>query len=265
MGWNIRKRKEILPGVRLNLSKKGFGVSVGPEHTKISLSPGKRLTTNVGLPGTGIRYTKVINTKKTGTSNDQVDPNDVAILNRAVSNESDEIPGLEPLEQSRFAVEPRDYDEWKTTFTDIQELVDALSLVKKGEKNNLLCPDFPVKEREVAFIKVDGGLTNFDAIPHVDVGSVYVTNQRVIFMGAKKTLEWKFENMTTPLPVEGKGVMCFQCTDHQGISGVRVFPENWQKFNYFTLMIFAARDNLESVLQQAKTHLHSYEGLNPQK
>ncbi|MBI3428459.1 MAG: DUF4236 domain-containing protein [Actinobacteria bacterium] len=64
MGWNVRRSKKIAPGIRLNLSKKGLGVSMGPKHSKISISPGKRITTNIGIPGTGVRYTKVINSKQ---------------------------------------------------------------------------------------------------------------------------------------------------------------------------------------------------------
>lgn len=64
MGWNVRRSKKIAPGIRLNFSKKGLGVSIGPKHSKISISPGKRITTNVGIPGTGVRYTKIINSKQ---------------------------------------------------------------------------------------------------------------------------------------------------------------------------------------------------------
>lgn len=63
MGWNIRRSRQIAPGVRLNLSKNGLGVSVGPKHAKISVSPGRRVTTNIGIPGTGVRYTKVVSAK----------------------------------------------------------------------------------------------------------------------------------------------------------------------------------------------------------
>ena len=60
MGWNVRRSKKLFPGVRLNLSKNGLGVSIGPAHSKISFSPKGRVTTNLGIPGTGIRYTKRI-------------------------------------------------------------------------------------------------------------------------------------------------------------------------------------------------------------
>ena len=64
MGWNVRRSTKIAPGIRLNFSKKGLGLSVGPKHSKISISPGRRITTNIGIPGTGVRYTKIINLKQ---------------------------------------------------------------------------------------------------------------------------------------------------------------------------------------------------------
>ena len=63
MGFNIRRSKKLFPGVRLNLSKNGLGVSIGPAHSKVSFSPKGRVTGNLGLPGTGIRYTKRLDLK----------------------------------------------------------------------------------------------------------------------------------------------------------------------------------------------------------
>ena len=39
MGLFIRKRKRILPGVNLNISKRGAGLSVGPRGAKVSVGP----------------------------------------------------------------------------------------------------------------------------------------------------------------------------------------------------------------------------------
>ena len=39
MGLFIRKRKKIVPGVHLNVSKRGAGLSVGPRGAKVSVGP----------------------------------------------------------------------------------------------------------------------------------------------------------------------------------------------------------------------------------
>ena len=55
MGWRFQKRKKILPGVTLNLGKRGLGVSVGPRGARVSA--GRRgLTATISLLGTGLAY-----------------------------------------------------------------------------------------------------------------------------------------------------------------------------------------------------------------
>ena len=76
MGWNVRRSRQIVPGVRLNFSKRGLGLSVGPKHAKISVSPGRRVTTNIGIPGTGIRYTKVASAKQQSRVNQKISNGD---------------------------------------------------------------------------------------------------------------------------------------------------------------------------------------------
>jgi hypothetical protein len=56
MGWRFYRRVRILPGVTLNVSKRGASVSVGPRGAHVTL--GKRgVRESVGIPGTGISYT----------------------------------------------------------------------------------------------------------------------------------------------------------------------------------------------------------------
>jgi Protein of unknown function (DUF4236) len=35
VSWGYRRSRRLGPGVRLNLSKRGLGVSVGPRHAKL--------------------------------------------------------------------------------------------------------------------------------------------------------------------------------------------------------------------------------------
>jgi hypothetical protein len=55
MSWRFRRRLKILPGLWINLSKKGGSLSVGGHGLTANISKkGERET--VGLPGTGISY-----------------------------------------------------------------------------------------------------------------------------------------------------------------------------------------------------------------
>ena len=56
MGMRFRKSKKIAPGVRLNLSAKSASISIGPKGFKKTFSTSGRVTTTVGIPGTGLSY-----------------------------------------------------------------------------------------------------------------------------------------------------------------------------------------------------------------
>ncbi len=66
MGLQFRKRIKICKGVNLNISKTGVGVSVGTKGARYSMHSSGRRTATVGLPGTGLYYTKNLGTKKKG-------------------------------------------------------------------------------------------------------------------------------------------------------------------------------------------------------
>jgi hypothetical protein len=50
----FQKSIRIAPGVRINLSKSGVGVSVGPKGLKVGVDGKGRRYSSVGIPGTGI-------------------------------------------------------------------------------------------------------------------------------------------------------------------------------------------------------------------
>lgn len=55
MGWRFQKRRRLLPGVTLNVGKRGATVSVGPRGARLDV--GRRgLTATATLLGTGLSY-----------------------------------------------------------------------------------------------------------------------------------------------------------------------------------------------------------------
>jgi hypothetical protein len=56
MGIRFQRRIRIAPGLRLNLSKSGVGVSAGRTGVRIGLDAKRRKYFSVGLPGTGVSY-----------------------------------------------------------------------------------------------------------------------------------------------------------------------------------------------------------------
>lgn len=56
MGFRFRRTIKIMPGVRLNVGKKGVSVSAGRRGANVTV--GKTgVRTTVGLPGTGLSHT----------------------------------------------------------------------------------------------------------------------------------------------------------------------------------------------------------------
>lgn len=55
--WRFQRRKKLAPGVTLNMSKRGFGLSVGPRGAKGSVGP-RGLGLTLTLLGTGLSYIK---------------------------------------------------------------------------------------------------------------------------------------------------------------------------------------------------------------
>lgn len=68
MGFRYHKSINLGGGVRLNVSKKGLGISAGVKGARVSIGPNGKRTT-LSIPGTGLSYTKYTSNK----SNDKKD------------------------------------------------------------------------------------------------------------------------------------------------------------------------------------------------
>jgi Protein of unknown function (DUF4236) len=56
MGLRFQRRIKVFPGVRINLSKSGVGLSVGGRGAHIGIDSRGRRYASVGLPGTGVSW-----------------------------------------------------------------------------------------------------------------------------------------------------------------------------------------------------------------
>lgn len=103
MGWGYRKSIKIGKGTRLNISKRGVGVSTGVKGFRVGTGPsGSRMRAT--LPGTGLYYEKRLNTKAgkkipTSVSSKETALFENPLVEQAVSG-SAEIEEYEDLIQS---------------------------------------------------------------------------------------------------------------------------------------------------------------------
>lgn len=88
MGWGFRKRITLLPGFKLNISRRGISATIGPRGLNINV--GKKGTyLNTGLPGTGIySRTKLLASATTAhrdaVNKDEDPPFDQSLIERVL-------------------------------------------------------------------------------------------------------------------------------------------------------------------------------------
>jgi len=63
MGFRFRRSIRILPGIRVNIGKRGVSTSIGVRGAHVTVGHGKVRET-VGIPGSGLSYTHVSATEK---------------------------------------------------------------------------------------------------------------------------------------------------------------------------------------------------------
>jgi hypothetical protein len=56
MGLRFQRRVKVFPGVRLNLSTSGVGVSVGGRGAHVGITARGQRYTSIGVPGAGISW-----------------------------------------------------------------------------------------------------------------------------------------------------------------------------------------------------------------
>lgn len=99
MGLKFRKSFKIAPGVRVNVGKKSVGISAGVKGARVSVNSKGRKTTTVGLPGTGLSYSKSSKIGGAGKANassaapdepDQLEPTTTEYVTRP------DLPPIQP-------------------------------------------------------------------------------------------------------------------------------------------------------------------------
>lgn len=125
MGLRFRKSVKIAPGVRLNISKKSVGISAGVKGYCKSINSSGRVTTSIGVPGTGVSYVKTENlkSKKKKTVSSRVSSTAAA----ASSSASSPAAAPAPAKVQKAAAQPKEKPP-KTTAV-LQERPDASFVV----------------------------------------------------------------------------------------------------------------------------------------
>ncbi len=123
MGLRFRKSISIIPGVKLNFGKSGMSVSTGVPGFRKTFHTSGRVTTSMGIPGTGLSYVTTEN--KNRTPRNQRQPRNEAPTYYEPASEPITIPEYnEPEEhyETSFELTPRTVT--KSVATDIHKITD---------------------------------------------------------------------------------------------------------------------------------------------
>lgn len=123
MGLRFRKSISIIPGVKLNFGKSGMSVSTGIPGFRKTFHTSGRVTTSVGIPGTGLSYVTTEN--KNRKPRNQRQPRNEAPTYYEPASEPITVPEYnEPEEHYETSFEPTSRTVTKSVATDIHKITD---------------------------------------------------------------------------------------------------------------------------------------------
>ncbi len=121
MGFRYRKSIRVGKFFRINVSKSGIGYSFGVPGARITHSPNGRVTTTVGIPGTGLSYSESYN------------PNKRPSPKGNQSNPTYNNNGIDPAVE----VESASIENFQTA--DVQDLIKAIKNARTVNRIGTIC------------------------------------------------------------------------------------------------------------------------------
>lgn len=103
MGLRFRKSISIIPGVKLNLGKTGMSVSTGVPGFRKTFHTSGRVTTSVGIPGTGLYY---VDTRKNNMQSPWNKPQSQSEAQEIYENYDSTYSELSALHKNSAAISP---------------------------------------------------------------------------------------------------------------------------------------------------------------
>jgi tetratricopeptide (TPR) repeat protein len=144
-GFRFRKSLQLLPGVRLNISKKGTSLSLGPKGAHITTGTSGTYF-SLDLPGSGAYYRKKLDSKSTGSKSDTKkdetaaaenvpDKLDLGLMQR-LTIPADEVALVEALKALAVGDEAQALEQLKNgSFLADAAFLAGFLLFKQGDMN----------------------------------------------------------------------------------------------------------------------------------
>ena len=139
MGLRFRKSISIIPGVKLNFGKTGMSVSTGVPGFRKTFHTSGRVTTSVGIPGTGLYYVDTKNTKtQNNRRNTQTRQENSTYYPESTTYSAPETLAGDysvPIQSNDYISEPSNYESSRPIESEVVEQLDA-NLLKSIHKTS---------------------------------------------------------------------------------------------------------------------------------
>ena len=133
MGLRFRKSISIIPGVKLNIGTKGMSVSAGVPGFRKTFHTSGRVTTSVGIPGTGLYY---VDTDNTRTQNSQKH----TTKHQALSSGSGDVNHIPEYPSNNYS-ESRSYDSHDNAINAFEQVrqidINSLKSIHKTSDDSI--------------------------------------------------------------------------------------------------------------------------------
>lgn len=130
MGLSFRKSIQVLPGVKVNLSKSGVSLSTGIPGLHASINSKGQIRGTASIPGTGVRYTK---TKKI----------------------TDLIPGAEEKKKAEKTTKKAEAPKTEKKVPEVKE-----AKPKKGDLSKAIMDIYAIADRQIEWIAIRNSSSN---------------------------------------------------------------------------------------------------------
>ena len=137
MGLSFRKSIQIIPGVKVNISKSGLSLSAGVAGLHGSINTKGQVRGTASIPGTGVRYTKTKNIK-------------------------DLIPGAKEKEEKEVAKKKAEKAEASTKekAEKAEKAAAKEERLKKGEISKAVLAIYATSDKQIDWINIKNSTSN---------------------------------------------------------------------------------------------------------
>lgn len=175
MGLNFRKSISLLPGVKLNLNKKSAGLSFGVKGARYSINTSGQRRATVGIPGTGISYTKTFGDKKKSTKTDRAKKKELEKNQEVVQDYNEQVDevigihrtGVDAIDWNRVETVPRKLASLQTRVLegDIDAYYEVIETVEPFDELVAFGSEFEIGTDNPACMVAEFNIKEEDVIP----------------------------------------------------------------------------------------------------